>query len=402
MGSFHFDENHRRSIHLLFCVPSLVSHASLPPFNSLCHLHYETQQPLQPHFPFFFFLFLFLFLFFFFFFFFLLLLCFHCQFQMLPEKLPSGGSRQPKPISDHNQHPLKCPRCDSPNTKFCYYNNYSLTQPRYFCKTCRRYWTKGGALRNVPVGGGCRKNKKLKSSSSSPSLRLPSSSNDDSGSSNSEIGRLGFFVNGFSSAQLSGNRNSSFSSAPTMGLYDQFGGFSLDQSRSLNNSFINPSTGFVNSLNVDTSLASSIESLSSMNQDLHWKLQQQRLAMLFGSGHNNTAIDKNRGVSSPIALEDHGQELNPGSFRNLEISKPEACNNSSDFSNARKETVVDAGARAGGESAVADEWFFGDSYTAPSMTTTGAAAAGYNSGDSAARCDGVQEWHDLHPYTHLP
>ncbi|XP_042499917.1 dof zinc finger protein DOF3.5-like [Macadamia integrifolia] len=50
-----------------------------------------------------------------------------------------------------------CPRCDSSNTKFCYYNNYSLTQPRYFCKNCRRYWTKGGSLRNVPIGGGCRK-----------------------------------------------------------------------------------------------------------------------------------------------------------------------------------------------------------------------------------------------------
>ncbi|KAJ0989078.1 hypothetical protein J5N97_007434 [Dioscorea zingiberensis] len=55
---------------------------------------------------------------------------------------------------------LKCPRCDSTHTKFCYYNNYSLSQPRYFCKTCRRYWTKGGSLRNVPVGGGCRKNKR--------------------------------------------------------------------------------------------------------------------------------------------------------------------------------------------------------------------------------------------------
>ncbi|ERN16082.1 dof zinc finger protein DOF3.7 [Amborella trichopoda] len=53
-----------------------------------------------------------------------------------------------------------CPRCNSTNTKFCYYNNYSHAQPRYFCKTCRRYWTKGGALRNVPVGGGCRKSKK--------------------------------------------------------------------------------------------------------------------------------------------------------------------------------------------------------------------------------------------------
>lgn len=55
-----------------------------------------------------------------------------------------------------------CPRCGSSNTKFCYYNNYSLTQPRYFCKGCRRYWTKGGSLRNVPVGGGCRKNRRGK------------------------------------------------------------------------------------------------------------------------------------------------------------------------------------------------------------------------------------------------
>ncbi|KAK8580190.1 hypothetical protein V6N13_143315 [Hibiscus sabdariffa] len=56
-----------------------------------------------------------------------------------------------------------CPRCASPNTKFCYYNNYSLSQPRYFCKGCRRYWTKGGSLRNVPVGGGCRKTRRGKS-----------------------------------------------------------------------------------------------------------------------------------------------------------------------------------------------------------------------------------------------
>ncbi|CAL9771088.1 unnamed protein product [Musa acuminata subsp. burmannicoides] len=69
------------------------------------------------------------------------------------------------PVMDKRLRPqhdqaLKCPRCDSTHTKFCYYNNYSLSQPRYFCKTCRRYWTKGGTLRNVPVGGGCRKNKR--------------------------------------------------------------------------------------------------------------------------------------------------------------------------------------------------------------------------------------------------
>lgn len=74
---------------------------------------------------------------------------------------------------------LKCPRCDSSNTKFCYFNNYSLTQPRHFCKTCRRYWTRGGALRNVPVGGGCRKNKKNKSNrnkSPAAAAAIPSSS----------------------------------------------------------------------------------------------------------------------------------------------------------------------------------------------------------------------------------
>lgn len=76
---------------------------------------------------------------------------------------------------------LKCPRCDSTNTKFCYFNNYSLTQPRHFCKTCRRYWTRGGALRSVPVGGGCRRNKKTKSSSSGNSNRSKSPAATSSG-----------------------------------------------------------------------------------------------------------------------------------------------------------------------------------------------------------------------------
>lgn len=72
--------------------------------------------------------------------------------------------QQEKKLRPQPEHALKCPRCDSTNTKFCYYNNYSLSQPRYFCKACRRYWTKGGSLRNVPVGGGCRKNKRSSSS----------------------------------------------------------------------------------------------------------------------------------------------------------------------------------------------------------------------------------------------
>ncbi|THU65247.1 hypothetical protein C4D60_Mb05t01640 [Musa balbisiana] len=51
----------------------------------------------------------------------------------------------------------RCPRCESRDTKFCYYNNYNMSQPRHFCKSCRRYWTLGGSLRNVPIGGSSRK-----------------------------------------------------------------------------------------------------------------------------------------------------------------------------------------------------------------------------------------------------
>uniref|UniRef100_A0A453E600 Dof zinc finger protein n=1 Tax=Aegilops tauschii subsp. strangulata TaxID=200361 RepID=A0A453E600_AEGTS len=67
----------------------------------------------------------------------------------------SGGVRRAGEPERLAQCP--CPRCESTDTKFCYYNNYNLSQPRHFCKGCRRYWTRGGALRNVPVGGGTRK-----------------------------------------------------------------------------------------------------------------------------------------------------------------------------------------------------------------------------------------------------
>ncbi|KAG6629224.1 dof zinc finger protein DOF3.6-like [Carya illinoinensis] len=107
--------------------------------------------------------------------------------QNVPHELPppthhagghgAAGSLRPGSMADRARlskiphpetAPLKCPRCESTNTKFCYFNNYNLSQPRHFCKTCRRYWTKGGALRNVPVGGGCRRNKKNKSNRNKP------------------------------------------------------------------------------------------------------------------------------------------------------------------------------------------------------------------------------------------
>ncbi|PWA69101.1 dof zinc finger protein DOF3.4 [Artemisia annua] len=57
---------------------------------------------------------------------------------------------------------LPCPRCHSEDTKFCYYNNYTTSQPRHFCRSCHRHWTHGGVLRNIPVGGRSRKNTKRK------------------------------------------------------------------------------------------------------------------------------------------------------------------------------------------------------------------------------------------------
>lgn len=98
--------------------------------------------------------------------------------------LSSSNSQQERKPRPHPEQALKCPRCDSTNTKFCYYNNYSLSQPRYFCKSCRRYWTKGGTLRNVPVGGGCRKTKRSSSSSSSSSSSLSKRAQDQTFTSN--------------------------------------------------------------------------------------------------------------------------------------------------------------------------------------------------------------------------
>ncbi|KAK4766838.1 hypothetical protein SAY87_008480 [Trapa incisa] len=106
--------------------------------------------------------------------------------EQLPPRLPllpsapqphGGGTIRPGLMAERArlanfqmpEGPLQCPRCESTNTKFCYFNNYSLSQPRHFCKMCRRYWTRGGALRNVPVGGGCRRNKRSKGNSSKSS-----------------------------------------------------------------------------------------------------------------------------------------------------------------------------------------------------------------------------------------
>ncbi|KAL6582882.1 hypothetical protein OROMI_004960 [Orobanche minor] len=238
---------------------------------------------------------------------------------------PSAGWPQPREPAGI----IKCPRCDSPNTKFCYYNNYSLTQPRYFCKTCRRYWTKGGALRSVPIGGGCRKNKKIIKSSSSSSANY---SKDNSGISSSHGGGGGLkFFKGLSPAMdfqldygintprpntgffnqissfcclsdVSSNPNPGFSVDPTSGF-----DFPLSSSSIKVEDVGNPLSGFQemgsmdNPVNYSSNLASSIECLSFINQDLHWKLQQQRLGMLFVGNNNNYDNQKQKNSSTTLS-----------------------------------------------------------------------------------------------------
>ncbi|KAL3527500.1 hypothetical protein ACH5RR_012156 [Cinchona calisaya] len=287
---------------------------------------------------------------------------------------------------------LKCPRCDSQNTKFCYYNNYSLTQPRHFCKTCRRYWTKGGALRSVPIGGGCRKNKKSKPSSSR--LNTVDQDSKDSNISSHDIGGFKFFhgltpAMEFQLGGLSFSRPNNHYSSPT-GLFNQFSSsfgdistssaaigsspcFSLDPLGSSAagslmgfnfpfSSVLKPagegsSTSGLISGDVNcSSLASSIESLSSINQDLHLKLQQQRLAMLYvgeNQKENNNVLPLE--IENPIH-----QKPQPILFHNLETTTPRtnACGVDN---NSRKED--------GGNGNLSTEWFFDHSNYAPVTST---------------------------------
>lgn len=305
-----------------------------------------------------------------------------------------AGSRRnevPRP-----QEPaLKCPRCDSSNTKFCYYNNYNLSQPRHFCKTCRRYWTKGGTLRNIPIGGGCRKGKKMKSCS-----RLSGESKDSSGSS--DFGSKLNFFQGFSPAmdfQL-GGLNLPIIHPPNTGLFNQFSSsfrnlpnssgeiapnpcFNLDFSGS------SPPMGFNfalssalkqgegtlgiqemgSSLNVHSNLANTIESLSSMNQNLHWKLQQERLAML-----------------EPNEI----QKPQPILFQNLEISKPEACG----IGSSRKEGNETPSGN------LSTEWFFDSTY-APGTTTPASNITVDTNENNTSNWNGMS-WTNLNQYSALP
>ncbi|KAL9327375.1 hypothetical protein ACSQ67_008020 [Phaseolus vulgaris] len=319
---------------------------------------------------------------------------------------------------------VKCPRCDSPNTKFCYYNNYSLTQPRHFCKTCRRYWTNGGALRNVPIGGGCRKNKKVKPSSSSSS----SSSKDFNFHGLTVPPSVDFNLGGLPfPSRLTTFNTQQHLPAPPFNQFSSFGDVASSSTTSLSafSAFQDPSAAVSNPLlglvppspdlwaprrseraslsdplnsamqtlqtmeamNVHSSLASSIESLSNINQDLHLKLQQQRMAtMMFGG-------DSQKGESS-VALNGFGNQK--VSSQSLAISKPE---------NLPAVSSINGGPSGETVTAASTEWFFGNSFPSVSPSTSnGAANVNHISNDPNNNWSSALAWGDLQhqPYTALP
>ncbi|KAM3304809.1 dof zinc finger protein DOF3.4 [Capsicum chacoense] len=145
-----------------------------------------------------------------------------------PARLPApvNGTRPSEPEN------LPCPRCDSTNTKFCYYNNYNLSQPRHFCKSCRRYWTRGGTLRNVPVGGGTRKNSSHKRPRTTTGTAVQEHTNPGLGSGSGSVSLMGCEVNLNESVQEGGgNGTASFTSlltaGPVGGGFGPLGGFGL-------------------------------------------------------------------------------------------------------------------------------------------------------------------------------
>ncbi|KAD7478520.1 hypothetical protein E3N88_01656 [Mikania micrantha] len=306
---------------------------------------------------------------------------------------------------------LKCPRCDSLNTKFCYYNNYSLAQPRHYCKACRRYWTKGGTLRNVPVGCSCRKNKKIKSCSSKFFSGESSSTCFGLSTLNFQLGELNLpprvtTANTFSSSYggISSNHslasldplgyNLPFSSSHTMMKQGHQQHQQQQQQQHNRNegelgSFHEMGRSSNHDLHHNSNLASSIESLSSINQDLHCKLQQQRLAMLFGGGgENNEQHQKKQTV-----IEPHHQRLQPILFQNLETSKSLKSSMDGD---PKKDTD------AGGCN-ILTEWFFDNNYAPdqnlnPDASTSSNVAVNGQTG-SMNNWNGIEAWNHLNRYS---
>ncbi|KAK9069439.1 hypothetical protein SSX86_011343 [Deinandra increscens subsp. villosa] len=288
------------------------------------------------------------------------------------ESQTSSGGRKTSSSLKPPEQTFNCPRCDSPNTKFCYYNNYSLTQPRYFCKTCRRYWTKGGALRNVPIGGGCRKKKPRSSSSRFINGHDHSSSSKDTSLS---------LFNGLSPPamdfQLGGLNHfpSSSINPPSFMNLDSLR-FNFPMIRQNHHQLHGGLASFQETGN-GNNLTSSIESLSSINQDLHWRLQQQRLATLLTGGGENEQQNQ-------LVAESQAQKLQPIFFQNLEVPKPSQTLETDWFIDGSFEPVnVDRTAEVG-------------------PTHGGNTTGNYENGNMNNWNNGIQVWNQFNKYSVLP
>ncbi|KAF5765065.1 putative transcription factor C2C2-Dof family [Helianthus annuus] len=290
------------------------------------------------------------------------------------EHQTSGGGRKTSSQRPPEQT-LRCPRCDSTNTKFCYYNNYNLTQPRYFCKTCRRYWTKGGALRNIPIGGGCRKNKKTKSCHSKFVIGDSSLDVVSPPVMDFQLGGINYphRVNHFSSSFGENTPNNvAFMNLDPLGFshVNQTGDVSANVQETGNFTYTN--------VHHNTSLTS-IEALSSLNQDLHWKLQQQRLAMLFGGGNGGGALLEKTGENNHQRPHQKESGLQPILFQNLDTSRKEVSSSGD-----------------GGVGGLATEWFF-DNHYAPPVNMNPA-----STGNDDQNWNGIQAWNNINHYNPLP
>ncbi|KAH6805894.1 hypothetical protein C2S51_030725 [Perilla frutescens var. frutescens] len=185
---------------------------------------------------------------------------------------------------------LKCPRCESTNTKFCYFNNYSLSQPRHFCKTCRRYWTRGGALRNVPVGGGCRRNKRSKSSNS----KSPASSDRQTNPSSTSTAS----TNAGATANMLGLTPPQF---PPLRFMSPLGHFTdnFTNDMGLNYTGITPSSVGTSEMNFHGLGSGGVASLLSSEGIEPWRLQQvQQFPFLGGLDTSSQGIYQFHGGES--------------------------------------------------------------------------------------------------------
>ncbi|WOK92427.1 dof zinc finger protein DOF5.7-like [Canna indica] len=144
----------------------------------------------------------------------------------------------------------------------------------------------------------------------------------------------------------------------------------------------------------NSTIASSIESLSSINQDLHWKLQQQRLAMFFG-GQAGPHKDGSSSMPSSLPTPFLENQQEPVSLEAVERSKDDGLE----------------GMRgcAGSGHNNSPAWFVESSYTMPIATVAADTAMTMATNNSSGSNTGIWNgstpwpaWNDMPQFGTLP